>query len=218
MYFKTYLNDIRYQLKALGIFNLMPLICLYVMLPTANLINYRVYQDFNLLFENILRTNQLCCPVLTVFCTFFLLEHCIEEDGHELLYIRHRWKLPHVWIIYLLFQMLMIPLYLVYARWFSEIWWLYLKLAVIHMFYHLAAYCLSYMFGKITPAIVFLSFVSIAAVLEAVYGAIYYTYFDSYLIRGTELLYELIPYVFFVLIFAIIGSVRNYHFIENYSS
>lgn len=216
MYIKKYIvkniRNIYWQLKGIGVFKLVPVLGLYVLLPLTNLLSYRINADMDYLYTNIVKECQIICPILSVWCIIFLLEHCIEEPGYELLYIGQRNKLFELLLCYFAFVILMLPLFFVYTRMFSDLWWLYLKLCIIQLLYLALAYFMAFLCRKITVSVLLVICYSISAVMTATVDVQGISYYCVIVAQGKEMLQELIPFAAATVVLLIGGCVCNYYF------
>lgn len=206
------LKNIYWQLKGIGIFNLAPVLGLYVLIPLANLAAYGMRHDMDYLYVNIVKQCQIFCPILSVWYVIFVLEHCIEEPGNELLYIRHRNKLPELLLCYLAFQILLLPLFAVYTGMFPDLWWLYLKLCVIQLLYLGLAYFTAFLCRKITISVLAVLCYSISTVMAATVEVQGISYYKVIVNQGTDLVRELIPFALAAGVMLIGGCICNYYF------
>ncbi len=206
------LKNIYWQLKGIGIFNLAPVLGLYVLIPLANLAAYGMGHDMDYLYVNIVKQCQIFCPILSVWYVIFVLEHCIEEPGNELLYIRHRNKLSELLLCYLAFQILLLPLFAVYTGMFPDLWWLYLKLCVIQLLYLGLAYFTAFLCRKITISVLAVLCYSISTVIAATVEVQGISYYKVIVNQGTDLVRELIPFALAAGVMLIGGWICNYYF------
>ncbi len=206
------LKNIYWQLKGIGIFNLVPVLGLYVGIPLANLMAYSINHDMDYLYVNIVKQCQIFCPILSAWYVIFVLEHCIEEAGSELLYIRHRNKLPELLLCYLLFQILLLPLFVIYTGMFPDLWWLYLKLSVIQLLYLGLAYATAFLWRKITISTLIIVCYSISTVMAATVEVQGISYYRVIVNQGIDMVRELAPFALAAGVMLIGGCVCNYYF------
>lgn len=206
------LKNIYWQLKGIWIFNLVPVLGLYVGIPLANLMAYSINHDMDYLYVNIVKQCQIFCPILSAWYVIFVLEHCIEEAGSELLYIRHRNKLPELLLCYLLFQILLLPLFVIYTGMFPDLWWLYLKLSVIQLLYLGLAYATAFLWRKITISTLIIVCYSISTVMAATVEVQGISYYRVIVNQGIDMVRELAPFALAAGVMLIGGCVCNYYF------
>lgn len=216
MYIKRYLEkqlrNTYWQLKGIGIFNLIPLIGLYILIPISNVITYQFYQEPEYLYVNIVKECQFFCPLLSIWWIFFILEHFIEEPGNELLFVDGRNKMVHALIPYVGFIVLMLPLFIVYTRIFPDLWWLYLKLGIVNLLYLSIAYFTAFLSGKITISVIITLCYTIDAILEDTMEAEGISYYNSRVMTGWALFDEMKFFLLVIVVFLIAGSICNYYF------
>lgn len=216
MYIKRYLEkqlrNTYWQLKGIGFFNLIPLIGLYILIPISNVITYQFYQEPEYLYVNIVKECQFFCPLLSIWWIFFLLEHFIEEPGNELLFVDGRNKLVNVLIPYIGFMILMIPLFVVYTALFSELWWLYWKLAIVNLLYVAIAYFAAFLSKKIVISLIFALCYTIDAILEETMGISGISYYNAQVMTGWEMVKEMKVFLIMTMLFLLAGMVCNYCF------
>lgn len=207
-------RNMYFQLKGIGIFVLVPPIGLYLLVPLSNWITYRFYQDLNMLYTNILKECQFYLPLLSVWYILFLLEHLVEEPGHELLYVKGWNKLPQLLFPYGGFLLLMLPLFAVYTRLFPELWWLYLKLAVIQFLYLAVAYVLAFFSGKIVFCVMAVLCYTIYVIMGDTMGIGVFSYLRLQQAEGLALLSELKGFLIAAGLLLGAGIACNYYFPE----
>lgn len=201
-----------FQLKGIGIFALIPLIGIYVLLPLSNWVVYLFYQDMDMLYTNIVKECQLFLPMLSVWYLLFILEHLVEEPGHELLYVGGWNKLYQLLFPYAAFLLLMLPLFFAYTYLFSKLWWLYIKLAVIQFLYLSVVYVLAFLSGKIIFCIMVVLCYGIYVIMSDSIGTEFLSYLRLELATGLELFSELkVELVISVLLLGV-GVLCNYYF------
>lgn len=207
-------RNMYFQLKGIGIFVLIPPAGLYILVPLSNWVTYQIYQDMDMLYTNILKECQFYLPLLSAWYLLFLLEHLVEEPGHELLYVGGWNKLPQLLLPYLGFLILMLPLFVVYTRLFPEFWWLYLKLALIQFLYLAAVYALAFCSGKIVFCVMAVLCYTIYVIMGDAMGIGILSYLRLQLSTGLELLSELTGFLIAALVLLGTGLACNYYFPE----
>lgn len=213
-YLKKNLFCTYFQLKGIGPFFLAPLIGLYILTPCSNYITWQFYREPGPLYTNILKECQFFFPLLSVWYLFFVLEHYVEEPGHELLYVGGRNKLPGMFLLYGVFLLLMLPLFFVYTRIFPELWWLYLKIAVVNLFYFAMVYLAAFLSGKITVSVLLALSYTIYVIAEESIGRTGVSYYRNQVASGWDLLWEMKGMLLLTVLFFIAGSICNYLYPE----
>lgn len=213
-YWITLVRNMYFQLKGIGIFVLVPLIGLYFLIPLSNWLTYQFYRDVDILYMSILKECQFYIPLLSVWYLLFLLEHLVEEPGHELLYVGGWNKLPQLLLPYGGFLVLMLPLFAVYTWLFPNLWWLYLKLAVIQFLYLAAVYMLAYSSGKIVFCVMGVLCYTIYVIMGDTMGIGVFSYLRLQQAEGLALLMELKGFLAAGGLLLGAGLIWNYYFPE----
>lgn len=215
MYIKKYMIKpfctLYFQLKGIHLFAAIPILGLYLILPISHYIAYHFYQNMDMLYMNIINECQYLCPILSVWWIFFVLEHYVEEDGHELLYIGRRNKVVSLILLYILFLLLMIPLFVVYTSFFSDLWWLYAKLIIIQWLYMTILYCGSFLIGKINIPVIITLLYTICAIMGA--GGI--SYYQPIVSSGIEFVQEMRGFLLAGILLMATGCICNHFFPEH---
>lgn len=217
-YLRKCIRGLWFQLKGISVFALVPILGLYGLLPFMNYLAYR-FQSVpsvgeNMLYDNILRMSQYFVPLLSVWWILFVLEHYVEEPSHELLYLDYRLKLGELLLLYAGFLMLMVPLFVVYTRIFPTFWWLFLKLAVLNLFYLASAYCTAYISGKLLPAILLVLFYTLYVIAESSTGFTEHHLLPLEEMIGPKFLEGMAAYILLDLVLLMIGGIANYFYPE----
>lgn len=199
-------------MKGISHFVWIPPIILYILLPTVHYMVYLNWNDMGEVYSNILQNAQYFIPLLSVWYILFLLYHLVEQPGYELLYVTETIKLHHITLLYLFYNVLMIPLFIGYTYCFPEFWWLYIKLCIINLMYTLFAYTLTYMLRRIIPAILWLLFYSSIGFWSYSDGMGIISYFTFDLNTGWMLFEELVPFLVAIITLLICGVIANYRF------
>lgn len=205
-----------YQIKGIGAFCWIPVFVLYILIPCASYCVYSNFQDKDELYEFFVEMSQYVCPIVSVWFLFFILYHFIEQPGCEVLYVDGIYKLPELLFPYILYAVLMLPLFGVYGWLFSNLWWLYLKLCVVDMLYAGIVYAASYFFRKIIPGIIVVLLYSVLVFMEGNGSAGSFTYFSGEVNTGYALIMELFPVLIMSGILFLIGIVANKRFVRKW--
>lgn len=213
-YWIRLVRNMYFQLKGIGICVLVPPVGLYLLTPLSNWITYQVYQDMNLLYVNILKECQFYLPLLSVWYGLFILEHLVEEPGHELFYVGGWNKFFQLFLPYAGFLILMLPLFVVYTRLFPDLWWLYLKLAVIQFLYLTAVYLLAFISGKIVFCVMTVLCYTIYIIMGDTMGIGVLSYLRLQQAAGVALLSELKGFLIAAVVLLGAGLLCNYYFPE----
>lgn len=214
------IRSLGFQLKGIGVFIWVPLLVMYVIFPSIHIIAYQMPIIENTtaesqLYDSILRMTQYFIPLLSVWWPIFVLEHNIEEPMHELLYLKSRIKLGNLMLLYIGFLICMVPLFLVYTRFFPSFWWLFLKLAILNFFYLASVYAVAYLFEKIIFAAGLVFFYTIFVITQSMTKTIL---LDLILMKGRELFEGMWGFIVVALVLLCIGGIANYYFPEKNNS
>lgn len=213
-YLEKSIWNLYFRLKGMGIMSFIPVFGLYGLIPVLNVLAYYFKNDKNMLYDNIVRMSQYLIPLFSVWIILFILEHCIEEPMHELLYMNNRIKLWELLLLYIGFCVLMLPLFVVYTRLFPELWWLYLKILVLNLFYLSSAYAVSYLFGKMIPAAVLVLYYTVYAVMESTTGLTGTNLFPLEVYTELEFMQWMRGYLILTMILLAVGVGFNYYYPE----
>lgn len=214
-FMQTKIKSIYYQLKGISYFIWIPPIILYILLPILHYTIYSHEHDMDMVYSNILDNTQYIIPLFSIWYTLFLLYHFVEQPGCELLYVTETFKLPNLLLAYLLYVILMLPLFIGYTYLFSEFWWLYIKLCVVNLMYTMLVYAFTYTFRQIIPGILFILFYSFIGFLGDSDGIGRISYYCYELNTGYTLFGELKPILIVIFLLFIWGLIANYYFTKN---
>ena len=210
-YLEKSIWNLYFRLKGMGVFAFMPVLGLYGLLPVLNILAYYFKRDPEMLYTNIVKMSQYLIPLLSVWVILFVLEHCIEEPMHELLYMNNRVKLWELLLLYAGFGILMVPLFIVYTRIFPELWWLYGKVLVLNLFYLSSTYAVSYLFGKMIPGAILVLFYTVYAMTERATGM---NLFLLSVYTGREFVQWMLGYLIVSALLIVVGEILNYRYPE----
>lgn len=173
---------------------------------------YLKSDDMNEVYGNILKNAQYFVPLLSVWFILFVLYHFVEQPGCELLYVTGTIKMHYIILLSLLYDIMLLPLFIGYTYCFPEFWWLYVKLCVINLMYAMFAYVLTYQLRRIIPAILWLLFYSAIGLWGDFDGIGVIRYYAFDLNVGQKLFDELMPFVIATIIALVWGVMANYSF------
>ncbi len=205
-----------YQMKGIGVFCWIPVFVLYILIPCAGYCTYFNFQDMDEVYEYFVETSQYVCPLFSVWFFFFILYHFIEQPGCEVLYVDGIYKLPELLFPYILYTVLMLPLFGVYGWLFSNLWWLYLKLCLVDILYAGIVYAFSYLFRRIVPGIIVVLLYSVLVFIEGNGNTGFLTYFSGEVNTGCKLIAELFPFLIMSVVLFMIGIVANKRFVRKW--
>lgn len=213
------IRNLCFQIKGIGVFIFIPILGLYVFMPVKLQVEYIAYERLSMVYDLILKDTQFFIPLLSVWYTIFILHYCLEEPGHDLLYIRKRSKLLNVLIIYMIYLIMLLPLFAIYSRFFPEMWWLYIKIAIICLFYQSIVYFFSFLCGKIEPAIIVILLYTIYVIategyLDTSHLNFNLSYFGEEVLKGIYLLCDIKYFMIAIAVLLVGGSICNYYYPE----
>lgn len=165
-------------------------------------------------YGTMLKNAQYFIPLLSVWFILFILYHFVEQPGCELLYVTETIKIRYIVFASLLYDILMLPLFIAYTCFFPEYRWLYIKLCVINMMYASFAYVLTYLLQRIIPTILWLLFYSSIGLWGYSDGIGIISYYTFDLNSGRMLFEELIPFMIITVIAFVLGVMANYRFCQ----
>lgn len=157
--------NVYYRIKGMGVFALVPLFVLYIIIPVTNYSVFCYFQDMDMLYFNIITTCQYLVPICSVWYVLFILYHFVEETGNEILYIFSKGKLIDLILPYLLFSVLLLPLFSVYTRIFPELWFFYWKLCAINLAYLAFSYFAAFLVNSISISVIGILFYTICEIM-----------------------------------------------------
>jgi hypothetical protein len=205
--------NLYFQLKGMGGAVWIPILVIYVFIPFSNFIVY-VYRDSEALIDNISKTVHIGVPFFSIWWILFVLEQMIEEPLSELQYLSQRNKLPELIILYDVYQVMLLPLFIVYTRISQDFWWLYLKMAILSIFYFSIVYCLSYVARSIIPSVLTVFLYTIYVMLENVMGLAEVKILSFQIYVGWELVWKLLGYMILSVVLFGIGTICNHKYPE----
>ena len=209
------IKSLYYQMKGISYFVWIPFLVLYILLPAVHYTVYLQERDMEKVYVNIVGNAQILIPLFSVWYILFLLYHLVEQPGCEVLYVTETLKIQHILLLYLFYIIIMIPLFAGYSAFFSEFWWLYVKLCIVNLMYTMFVYAFTYLFRRIIPGILMALFYTAIVSLRTTDGIGKISYFSFELKVGSELFQELIPIIVASLLFMIVGFVANAYFAKH---
>ena len=167
-----------YYFKSIGILFWIPLLLVDVLLPGLYIWQYLSNGAEDRLRITMLSVNQMLIPLFSAWWPLFILREYVESDGNELLYVYgRRCKLGDILLVYSLYAADVGLLFILYAKWFPEMAFEYIRLMSVGIFYVGMVYFLLYLTKSITPAlltILFYTFGSIIGYREKPIFPLYY--------------------------------------------
>lgn len=198
-----------YRIKGMGVFAFVPLLVLYIIIPVINYSVFQYFQDRNVLYYNIVTTCRYLVPVSSVWYVLFILYHFVEETGNEILYIFSKDKSIDLIFPYLLFVVLLLPLFLVYTKMFPELWFFYWELCMISLAYLAFAYFTAFLVNSISISVIGILFYTICNIMINSTRNTAYVYQEAAQdIRG-YMLSAIIPYIVVAVVLIVAGKIMN---------
>ncbi len=198
-----------YQLKGIGFFAWIPLIVLYVMAPLTYCISYYLNQDIEELCDLIITNCQLYYPLLSVWYVWFVLYHYVEEPGNEVLYVKGKSKLSSILFFYFVFILMLLPLFIAFTYFSSDLWWLYLKICVVSLLYVGVTYAISFLTKKIVVSVVVILLYTLLTILEYKTGKNNIGYYTENIFMRMECVKELLPVFVYAIFSLVVGNISN---------
>lgn len=198
-----------YQLKGIGCFAWLPFIVLYLIMPLSHYVVYCFYQDIDELYQQIITDCQLYYPLISVWYVLFVLYHYVEEQGNEILYIEKKSKLLSIMFLYLAYILIMLPLFIIYTQFFSDLWWLYLKICVVSLLYVAIVYATSFLSKKIVVGVVVVLLYTLMTIMEYITDKNNMGYYSGNLRVQTECVKEVAPIFIYASVCLLIGNISN---------
>lgn len=198
-----------YQLKGIGVFAWIPLIVLYVMVPLVYYLIYYLDQDMEVLRDHIITNCQLYYPLLSVWHVWFVLYHYVEEPGNEILYVKGKSKLASILFFYFVYIVMLLPLFIVFTRLFSDLWWLNLKICVVSLLYVAVTYTISFLTKKIVVSVVVILLYTLLTILEYKTGKNNIGYYSDVIFVQKDCVKELVPIFIYAMLGLMTGKISN---------
>lgn len=199
-----------FRIKGMGIFALIPVLILYIFIPLINYAVYRYFENLDMLYDNVITVGKCLIPICSVWYILFILYHFIEEPGNEVLYIGKKGKLGELVFPYMVYLVMILPLFFVYTHFFPELWFFFLQLSMINFAYLSFAYCAAFLTNTI---------------LVSAVGILVYTIWDCMLNNNAQIfIYKeavenvgqfmkviILPYIIVAFCFCVVGMIGNYY-------
>lgn len=175
MQYKKYLKQNYFLLKSAGVSIFIPLVIIYIFLPFLNYSSYLKYGIGTTLYNNIITYSQVFIPFFSTWWSILTLKEFIEGQGNEVLFVNTKRTHLFVFINFIIFVFMLIPLYIVYFCLFDN-----MKLEFIKILIE----CV--LFNSISFAIIsFFRSVTISLTLPVIYTM--YSFFRGYSSQGIDL-------------------------------
>lgn len=201
-----------YQMKGIGYFVLIPMTVLYLLIPLSNYAVYHFWGDLDMLYSNIIMVCQYMCPIFSVWYVFFILYHYVEVPGNEIFYVEGKNKISELIFPYTLYLILMLPLFVIYTRLFSDLWWLYFKLCIVNLLYVAITYSITFLTKKILLSVIVILLYTMLVIAENTFGWEMISYYNAFLYTGLALCKELLPLFIASLLLFAVGSIGNHYY------
>lgn len=203
-----------YRIKGMGVFALIPLLVLYLLIPITNYAVFQYFQDINMLRSNIVTTCQYLVPICSVWYAIFILYHFVEESGNEVLYIFSKDKLADLILPYILYAVLLLPLFFVYTRMFPELWFFYIKLCAIDLAYMAFTYCAAFLLNSISVSVIGILIYTICEMMIHRNQNEEYIYSEAGQNISGYIFSNILPYIAAAVVLFILGKLMNRYLLK----
>ncbi len=203
-----------YRIKGMGVFALIPLLVLYILIPITNYAVFQYFQDMEMLRYNIVSICQYLVPICSIWHIIFILYHFVEESGNEVLYISFKDKLADLILPYILYAVLLLPLFFVYTRMFPELWFFYMKLCAINLAYMAFVYCATFMLNSISVSVIGIIIYTICEMIIHRNQNEGYDYFEEGQNFIGFIQSNILPYVVIAIVLFILGKLMNKYLLK----
>lgn len=203
-----------YRLKGMGLFAVVPAIVMYIMIPISNCAVFQYFRDMEMLYQNIILLCRNAIPLFSIWYVIFILYHFVEEPGNEVLYISSKDKVKELIMPYLLYAILMLPLFFVYTRLFPELWFFYLKLCAVNLMYMTFSYAVAFLVHSISVGVICILLYTVYQMSVRMSDAAVFDYKDASLHLGVYAMHELVPFLVMSFIFLAIGKGLNKYWLR----
>ena len=175
MQYKKYLKQNYFLLKSAGLSVFIPLVIIYLFLPFLNYSSYLKYGIGTTLYNNIITYSQVFIPFFSTWWSILTLKEFIEGHGNEVLFVNTKRLHIFVYINFIIFSFVLIPVYAVYFCLFDN-----MKLEFVKILIE----CI--LFNSISFAIMsFFRSVALSLTLPVIYTM--YSFFRGYSSQGIDL-------------------------------
>ena len=179
---KHYINITKYIIHGSGIFRLFPPFILFILLPLMQIAVYIKKGDLFEVKSRIMIDAQIYIPMASVIYVIMILFVFYDHDGKEGIRFYERKLLRILIIPEIAFDIVLIPVFMVYFYFLKEITIpLYFRCVSINLFFFASSIILTFLFNGISIAVVSCVVYSTLCILELVYGvnvsyyALYYS-------------------------------------------
>ncbi len=137
-------------------FYYIPLVFLYIVLPVLNIATIRQYGVCENAFTIICNDIQKFAPIMCSWWVIFAFKEYIEGDGCEVLYVYKKSIVLDVILIYIWYLIHITILMIVYSFYFTNIWLIFMRIAIQSLFFASGAYLCMFLFKSISISFMFI--------------------------------------------------------------
>lgn len=204
---KAILRNAYLQMKGIGILKWIPVIIIYVFIPITY---YAIYEsDTEMLMPNIISISRSLFPILAIWNEVCTLYHLVEKKGNEIYYVQKKSKLEEVTVGILLFLVLLLPMFIFYVKFYHNLIWLCLAVAVKIICYSSYVYGSSFLVNKISLGVMGIILHTLLCMWLEEDENVYVMYYVEYYDKIQYLQREIYPYLLAGLIFLVLGYFLN---------
>lgn len=151
----TYLD-----LKNLGKYYFLPIIIMFIVVPTLLILKYLVVKDMKSLITDMIAYTELFSAISSIWWIMMISRQYIEVDGNELLYVYKKIRIGQVLILFFWYTVNISILFLGYSFFFENILSEYIKILIQSLFFISISYMLVYTFKLVSiPMMITLGYI-----------------------------------------------------------
>ena len=198
-----------FRMKGMGIFALVPIIILYVCIPLINYAAYQYFENPDVLYDNVITMGRYMIPICSVWYILFTLYHFIEEPGNEMLYLEKKGKLIDLVFPYFAYEVLLLPLFLIYTQFFPELWFFFLQLCMIDLTLLAFCYCTAFLANTISVGAIGVLVYMVFDWMMNNNNSRIFIYKEAAETPGLFMKGEILPYLLVTFCFCVVGMIGN---------
>ena len=141
----TYLD-----LKNLGKYYFLPIIIMFIVVPTLLILKYLAVKDIKILTTDMIAYTELFSAISSIWWIMMISRQYIEVDGNEILYVYKKMRFGQVLILFLWYIVNISILFLGYSFFFENILSEYIKILIQSLFFISISYMLVYTFKLVS--------------------------------------------------------------------
>ncbi|WP_294129875.1 hypothetical protein [uncultured Clostridium sp.] len=151
----TYLD-----LKNLGKYYFLPIIIMFIVVPTLLILKYLAVKDIKILTTDMIAYTELFSAISSIWWIMMISRQYIEVDGNEILYVYKKMRIGQVLILFLWYIVNISILFLGYSFFFENILSEYIKILIQSLFFISISYMLVYTFKLVSiPMMIILGYI-----------------------------------------------------------